>query len=589
MALAPVDFYAYSRATGVPVPEDPEERAALVPEVVEFRRNQLRAPQQESQLPGILGAAALGLGILGAGAVAARRFGRGIPKAAKPKVSGINVTDLETVARANIPTPTPAPSKVVVPESAIPQATFDLNVLNQAKGALESGEDQITGRIMRGVQRNEDIDSSQVSALNQTTNNAAVSTSFTPDSIPEDQTDVQYFFREKQFLLPGQRLQERAQTVAKYQTPTSVSVIGRYPAITEDPQNIARFPGSFGSSSEGVVTYTPAYGGVSNVIQREGVEFSPIEGRIEGAPARFTALPRGTKTEGLLFQMPISTVPLTEEQALQKINEFQISKEFQIKDAMERGLSAARARRNVQVTPSQQQAIEAVLPTYSPEDVMSQPLLKVYGDVAQAERFTEEQASKSGRIEALEQGGFLEKQVDPGELRVEPKAVRPGVMIQPASKTSYRGVTGRPGFGIYGEQAGGRAGEPVFGSGAVEASKIIKTEGEERGITTPRRFIPGVDDPTTRTPEGFVYTEEALEQPTKAIGGYKRYGTQPPTPKTAAKESLNVSSELLRIQKEQGPAAAQAFLDKMKQERQISAIGASQPLRQRMTGTRFTG
>jgi hypothetical protein len=32
MALSPADFAAYSRATGTPYPEDPEERAQLAPE-----------------------------------------------------------------------------------------------------------------------------------------------------------------------------------------------------------------------------------------------------------------------------------------------------------------------------------------------------------------------------------------------------------------------------------------------------------------------------------------------------------------------------------------------------------------------------
>ena len=47
MALSPADFAAYSRATGTPYPEDPEERAQLAPEVAEFRRNQLKQPESE--------------------------------------------------------------------------------------------------------------------------------------------------------------------------------------------------------------------------------------------------------------------------------------------------------------------------------------------------------------------------------------------------------------------------------------------------------------------------------------------------------------------------------------------------------------
>jgi hypothetical protein len=33
MAVSPADFYAYSRATGVQIPDDPYEKAELVPEI----------------------------------------------------------------------------------------------------------------------------------------------------------------------------------------------------------------------------------------------------------------------------------------------------------------------------------------------------------------------------------------------------------------------------------------------------------------------------------------------------------------------------------------------------------------------------
>ena len=47
MAISPADFYAYSRATGVPVPESDEERAQMAGDVINFRRNQLRAPAKQ--------------------------------------------------------------------------------------------------------------------------------------------------------------------------------------------------------------------------------------------------------------------------------------------------------------------------------------------------------------------------------------------------------------------------------------------------------------------------------------------------------------------------------------------------------------
>jgi hypothetical protein len=123
MALAPADFYAYSRATGVSIPEDPEERAQLAPEVLEFRRNQLKSSQQESNPLAALGTAAAAVGALaGLGFGAARLLGRGrqIPKATgRSATAGVRQVDLGNVeavrqaSAATIPGASqPAPSKM---------------------------------------------------------------------------------------------------------------------------------------------------------------------------------------------------------------------------------------------------------------------------------------------------------------------------------------------------------------------------------------------------------------------------------------------------------------------------------------------
>jgi hypothetical protein len=75
MALAPADFYAYSRATGQPYPESPEERAQQAPEVLEFRRNQLKSQESSNSNPIALGLGiGLGLAGLGGASLAARRM-----------------------------------------------------------------------------------------------------------------------------------------------------------------------------------------------------------------------------------------------------------------------------------------------------------------------------------------------------------------------------------------------------------------------------------------------------------------------------------------------------------------------------------
>ena len=98
MAVSPADFYAYSRATGVQIPDDPYEKAKLVPEIKEFRQNQLRAPQQEqSKGPDPL-SVGLGVGLALAGGLAGglgiRKLLRGPAKSATAGVRQVDLGDM---------------------------------------------------------------------------------------------------------------------------------------------------------------------------------------------------------------------------------------------------------------------------------------------------------------------------------------------------------------------------------------------------------------------------------------------------------------------------------------------------------------
>jgi len=273
MALAPADFYAYSRATGVPVPEDPEERAALAPDVLEFRRNQLRAPQQESNPLATLGAAALGVGALAGSIGLARRLGVGKAKVAASKEpvvtqqgiqnvealgrqaaaeqtvrqlrqerpTGIVQTDLSAVNRL---LDDPELKRLVQTQSAEEQAELrsemarqqarvqaqkredlwnlvqeiqqEAPVINQTIGALESGEDQMTGRVMRGVLRNEDLDASQINQVARQTGSAEVAASLTPDGVPVDQLELNQPYTAQELIgLAKQEMISRRQTLAE--------------------------------------------------------------------------------------------------------------------------------------------------------------------------------------------------------------------------------------------------------------------------------------------------------------------------------------------------------------------------------------
>lgn len=99
MALAPADFYAYSRATGVPVPESQEEQAALAPRVIEFRRNQLKAPAEDRSNAFDPLSVGVGVGMALAGGVGlglgARRLMKGPKKSA---TAGVRQADLSKMA-----------------------------------------------------------------------------------------------------------------------------------------------------------------------------------------------------------------------------------------------------------------------------------------------------------------------------------------------------------------------------------------------------------------------------------------------------------------------------------------------------------
>jgi hypothetical protein len=165
MPLSPADFYAYSRATGAPLADTPEKRAEQAPEVVAFRQNQLKAPENQSDIFSVIGNAALvgataAGGFLGGRALARAVRNRGAAQGVKKAV----VQDLSPEAVQNVRRAAsyqqPAPSKVVseiveevkpnlgvqmvdlaamnkpatIPETPIPQATKALPAARKAPG-----------------------------------------------------------------------------------------------------------------------------------------------------------------------------------------------------------------------------------------------------------------------------------------------------------------------------------------------------------------------------------------------------------------------------------------------------------------------
>ena len=186
MPVSPADFYAYSQATGVPVPEDPQQRAQLAPSVMEFRRNQLKQAQEPSIDPLSAG---VGIGLALAGAGAAGLAGRRMLRSDKSTgQSGVQLTNLKDVRRIGDQQPT-------LVNNQKQQAPL---VSDQQFNAVETGEDQMTGRMRQQLQRNEDINLMEVDALEDVNQQIAPSSSDAPitraaaqtaDGIPVDQAE----------------------------------------------------------------------------------------------------------------------------------------------------------------------------------------------------------------------------------------------------------------------------------------------------------------------------------------------------------------------------------------------------------------
>lgn len=186
MPVSPADFYAYSQATGVPVPEDPQQRAQLAPSVMEFRRNQLKQAQEPSIDPLSAG---VGIGLALAGAGAAGLAGRRMLRSGKSTgQSGVQLTNFKDVRRIGDQQPT-------LVNNQKQQAPL---VSDQQFNAVETGEDQMTGRMRQQLQRNEDINLMEVDALEDVNQQIAPSSSDAPitraaaqtaDGIPVDQAE----------------------------------------------------------------------------------------------------------------------------------------------------------------------------------------------------------------------------------------------------------------------------------------------------------------------------------------------------------------------------------------------------------------
>ena len=133
MAVSPADFELYSRATGAPIPRDPQERMRMAPEVYNFSRNFAREPSGFRKAANTAVKAAK-LGSLLAGAY-------GVSQAFGPEVGAVASAVVDEVTKGN--------EKPVVEEKPRHQRT------STAVGGLGTKSMQID-RLKEGIKQDEE-------------------------------------------------------------------------------------------------------------------------------------------------------------------------------------------------------------------------------------------------------------------------------------------------------------------------------------------------------------------------------------------------------------------------------------------------
>jgi hypothetical protein len=167
MAVSPADFYAYSQATGTPVPQDKRSQALLAPAVFQWRKSQVQRRENEGSAVDTAGKVALGAGVLAGGGFGARRLVQALRSAPQTTQKLANVvTDEDAVRKAASGVDTRSRAATVDLSKAddpwgeatlvTKQESLEPQIANQSLDASQSAADQLDQGVEAVVQRDTD-------------------------------------------------------------------------------------------------------------------------------------------------------------------------------------------------------------------------------------------------------------------------------------------------------------------------------------------------------------------------------------------------------------------------------------------------
>jgi hypothetical protein len=621
MALAPADFYAFSRATGIPVPETPEEQAQLAPQVLDFRRNQLRAPKEESNPLAAVGAAALGLGALAGLGFGARRFlarnadiPKGPAKSATAGVRQVNLSDFEApvrrAAEMEAPAPSrPAPVPTVVEEEfqafrPDPKEFVSRDVAEARRRAASEALAKAAAERRSPYQMEIPGTKATLSAIRSKEIPEALfdpslglvpvegpsrPLSAAPDQFALDLTSLQ------QQSLPQTQAQsfnavesgigQSVQKVnATLQRNEDVDVISAQSFLQQKREELAG-RGLNRSQIENVLANDP------NI--KEGVELFAATGdpgalsRLSDQPASPIALrateqagapgiPAETVGTGQFFkQLPFGeNVDYLVDQDINLTNTISALSEKQqqlpsIKSQLEEQANMAQFAIR-QGGPASDEAMRVFANT----QFQLQNLPDYRADISEA--FNQRDYVRQ-QITSLESLGPKQKLIDvgegfnvsaeTGELIPARASVPGGTVSKPAAGSSIRGMSGAIEMENFipeeRAQAATAAAEMAMGP-----RMGIEPARREAMLRRPVMFDPNVYPAKTKTPEGFVYSEESLRRPSQVVGRQANLGPVKTASPEVRRQSVDVSEQLRRLQSSSKPGAlqeAQELLQRLQQ------------------------
>ncbi|NBR60909.1 MAG: hypothetical protein EBT86_04530 [Actinobacteria bacterium] len=471
---------------------------------------------------------------------------------------------------------------------------------NQTLNAIDAAEDQQTGRVYQQLQRNEGLDLNQIEIMEDMAQanrkammeegeptqmvgyeaDASINqvASQLPDGLPVDQAEGALSFAQKRMqeirkvqeaqgyrglraekqMLQGEqgtRIKQASELYAATGDPNVLSLISETPSLpisvqpkTQQLITTQSLKGDAPSELNTSSLYSPFKERELNVNKQEDVDMR-MTNRLSELGAKRETIPKkiiNPEYAALEEQTNIAMYAM-EQGDPTAANIF-----YQNRQKFREGKAPPREIINPEYLKLSQQMNEA------------ESLRREVRDIIESKKSNVAQFPSVYRVADLQEGVRpFYQQTPEGEIipeTLELRRGRPskptGVVEKPASGTSIRGVGGAVGTG-----SGSTPG--VYEPGAILSDVIIEN-GEE--IYKPVMWQEGTHPVNLRTPEGYVYSEEATQQPTAMQG--MRYQTHPfgTKPPEVTLRSFDAAKEIRRIQRSNPPDKAQALVNSFLQQ-----------------------